>query len=192
MGDAMMGMQARLMSQALRKLTAAISKSKTIVIFTNQLRQKIGVMFGNPETTTGGMALKFYASVRLDVRKIETLKDGDKVIGSRSRVKVVKNKVAPPFRIAEFDVMAGEGISTEGNVLDVGIETGVVSKTGAFLRYGDLMLGQGREAAKMYLKENPETSRKIVAEVMEKSKTQKPLIEVGVEENEEEELAGKI
>lgn len=187
MGDAMMGMQARLMSQALRKLTAAISKSKTIVIFTNQLRQKIGVMFGNPETTTGGMALKFYATIRLDVRKIETLKDGDKVIGNRARVKVVKNKVAPPFRIAEFDVMAGEGISREGNVLDVGIETGVISKTGAFLRYGELMLGQGREAAKIYLKENPELSKKIVAEVMEKSKSQKPMLEVGIEENEEEE-----
>jgi len=189
MGDAMMGMQARLMSQALRKLTAAISKSKTIVIFTNQLRQKIGVMFGNPETTTGGMALKFYASIRLDVRKIETLKDGDKVIGSRSRVKIVKNKVAPPFRIAEFDVMATTGISREGNILDVGVETGVISKTGAFLRYGELMLGQGREAAKIYLSENPDLQKKIVAEVMEKSKTQKPLIEVGVEENEEEKLA---
>lgn len=188
MGDSVMGMQARLMSQALRKLTAAISKSKTIVIFTNQLRQKIGVMFGNPETTTGGMALKFYASIRLDVRKIETLKEGDRVIGSRSRVKIVKNKVSPPFRIAEFDVMAGEGISKEGNILDVGVDTGVVSKTGAFLRYGELMLGQGREAAKMYLKENPEISKKIVAEVMDKSKSQKPLIEVGVE-NVEEEMA---
>lgn len=186
MGDAMMGMQARLMSQALRKLTAAISKSKTIVIFTNQLRQKIGVMFGNPETTTGGMALKFYASVRLDVRKIETLKDGDRVIGSRTRVKIVKNKVAPPFRIAEFDVMATEGISREGNVLDVGVETGVITKTGAFLRYGDLMLGQGREAAKIYLKENPELSKKIVIEVMEKSKAGKPMIEVGVEDESEE------
>ncbi len=189
MGDAMMGMQARLMSQALRKLTAAISKSKTIVIFTNQLRQKIGVMFGNPETTTGGMALKFYASVRLDVRRIETLKDGDRVIGSRTRVKIVKNKVAPPFRIAEFDVMATDGISKEGNVLDVGVETGVISKTGAFLRYGEVMLGQGREAAKIYLKENPEIQKKIIAEVMEKSKSQKPMIEVGAQENEEEELA---
>lgn len=187
MGDAVMGMQARLMSQALRKLTAAISKSKTIVIFTNQLRQKIGVMFGNPETTTGGMALKFYASIRLDVRKIETLKDGDKVVGSRSRVKIVKNKVSPPFRIAEFDVMAGEGISSEGNILDVGVETGVVTKSGAFLRYGELMLGQGREAAKIYLKENPETGKKIVVEVMEKSKEGKPMLEVGIEENEDEE-----
>lgn len=186
MGDAMMGMQARLMSQALRKLTAAISKSKTIVIFTNQLRQKIGVMFGNPETTTGGMALKFYASVRLDVRKIEVLKDGDKMIGSRSRVKVVKNKVSPPFRIAEFDVMGGEGISKEGNIIDVGVETGVVSKAGAFLRYGELMLGQGREAAKIYLKENPEIGKKIVAEVMIKSKEGKPMLEVGVEENDED------
>ena len=189
MGDAMMGMQARLMSQALRKLTAAISKSKTIVIFTNQLRQKIGVMFGNPETTTGGMALKFYASVRLDTRKIEVLKDGEKVIGSRTRVKIVKNKVAPPFRVAEFDVLAHEGISREGNILDVGIETGVISKTGAFLRYGDLMLGQGKLAAVSYIRENPEVQKKIVAEIMEKSKSQKPLIAVGVEENEEEELA---
>jgi recombination protein RecA len=187
MGDAMMGMQARLMSQALRKLTAAISKSKTIVIFTNQLRQKIGVMFGNPETTTGGMALKFYASVRLDVRKIEVLKDGDRVIGSRSRVKIVKNKVSPPFRIAEFDVMAADGISKEGNILDVAVETGVVSKAGAFLRYGELMLGQGREAAKIYLKENSEISEKIKNEVLEKSKAAKPMIEVGVEENEDEE-----
>ncbi len=186
MGDAMMGMQARLMSQALRKLTAAISKSKTIVIFTNQLRQKIGVMFGNPETTPGGLALKFYASVRLDTRKIEVLKDGDKVIGSRTRVKIVKNKVAPPFRVAEFDVLANEGISKEGNILDVGIETGVISKTGAFLRYGDLMLGQGKLAATAYIRENSEIQKKIVAEILEKSKSQKPLIAVGVEENEEE------
>ena len=191
MGDAMMGMQARLMSQALRKLTAAISKSKTIVIFTNQLRQKIGVMFGNPETTTGGMALKFYASIRLDARKIEVLKDGDKVIGNRTRVKVVKNKMAPPFRIAEFDVMAGEGISREGNVLDVGIEMGVVSKTGAFLRYGETMLGQGREAAKMYLKENPEIARKITAEVMEKAKENRPILAVHAN-NDEEEISTEV
>jgi recombination protein RecA len=189
MGDAMVGVQARLMSQALRKLTSAISKSKTIVIFTNQLRQKIGVMFGNPETTPGGLALKFYASVRLDTRKIEVLKDGDKVIGSRTRVKIVKNKVAPPFRVAEFDVLAHEGISREGNILDVGIETGVISKTGAFLRYGDLMIGQGKLAAVAYLRENHEIQKKIVTEILEKSKSQKPLIAVGVEENEEENIA---
>ena len=191
MGDSVMGMQARLMSQALRKLTAVISKSKTIVIFTNQLRQKIGVMFGNPETTPGGMALKFYASVRLDTRKIESLKDGDKVIGNRTRVKIVKNKVSPPFRVAEFDVLGGIGISREGNILDVGIETGVIQKSGAFLRYGELMLGQGREAARQYLMENKDVSKKIVDEVMVKSKENKPMIEVGVEEQEdnEEELA---
>lgn len=186
MGDSVMGMQARLMSQALRKLTAAISKSKTIVIFTNQLRQKIGVMFGNPETTTGGMALKFYASVRLDVRKIETLKDGDKVIGNRTRAKVVKNKMAPPFRVAEFDVMAGIGISKEGNILDVGIEMGSVQKSGAFLRYGDLMLGQGREAAKEYLTEHPEIAKKIVDEVMVKSRENKPILSLGKEETRDE------
>ncbi len=193
MGDAMMGMQARLMSQALRKLTAAISKSKTIVIFTNQLRQKIGVMFGNPETTTGGMALKFYASVRLDTRKIEVIKEGDRAIGSRVRVKIVKNKMAPPFRIAEFDVMGADGISKEGNILDVGVETGVIQKSGAFMRFGDLMLGQGREAAKNYLHEHPDLQKKIVTEVMERSKTQKPLLAVGVEnesnEDKEEQLA---
>lgn len=188
MGDAVMGMQARLMSQALRKLTSAISKSKTIVIFTNQLRQKIGVMFGNPETTPGGLALKFYASVRLDTRKIETIKEGDKAIGSRIRVKIVKNKVAPPFRVAEFDVMGDDGISREGNILDVGIETGVVLKTGAFLRYGNLMLGQGREAAKVYIKENPEIGKKIIAEVMGKAKDGKPMIGVAVE-NEDQEAA---
>lgn len=153
MGDSILGVQARLMSQALRKLTAVISKSKTIVIFTNQLRQKIGVMFGNPETTPGGLALKFYASVRLDSRKIETLKDGDRVIGSRLRIRVVKNKVAPPFRVAEFDVMH-DGISREGGVLDVALELGIVVKSGAFFKWGQQMLGQGREAAKLFLKEN--------------------------------------
>lgn len=185
MGDAMVGVQARLMSQALRKLTAVISKSKTVLIFTNQLRQKIGVMFGNPETTTGGLALKFYASVRLDVRRIETLKQGDKVIGNRTRVKVVKNKVAPPFRVAEFDILSN-GISKEGGVLDVAIETGVVSKSGAFLRYGEDMIGQGREAAKQYLKENPDIMEKIKKEASQKLSDGKPLIEVGTEDNEDE------
>lgn len=177
MGDAVVGMQARLMSQALRKLTAVVAKSKTIVIFTNQLRQKIGVMFGNPETTPGGLALKFYASVRLDVRKIETLKEQDKVIGSKVRVKVVKNKVAPPFRAAEFDIMS-DGISKEGNIIDVGIETEIISKNGAFLKYGDLLIGQGREAAKMYLKENPDLSKKIVNEINKKIKDQNTRIPV--------------
>ena len=156
----MMGVHARLMSQALRKLTAVISKSKTIVIFTNQLRQKIGVMFGNPETTTGGMALKFYASIRMDCRKIESLKDGDRVIGSRHRVRVVKNKVAPPFRVAEFDVMH-DGISKEGGLIDVGVEFGILSKSGAFLKYGAQMLGQGREASKLFLRENAKLAKEI-------------------------------
>jgi len=187
MGDSVIGVQARLMSQALRKLTGVISRSNTVVIFTNQLRQKIGVMFGNPETTPGGLALKFYASVRLDTRKIESLKDGDKVIGSRTRVKVVKNKVAPPFRVAEFDVTGAEGISKEGGILDVGIETGVISKSGAFLRYGELMLGQGREAAKSYMKDNPELTQKIMAEIREKmSDGSKQMIVVGAEEEETE------
>ena len=160
MGDSMMGLHARLMSQALRKLTAVISKSKTIVIFTNQLRQKIGVMFGNPETTTGGMALKFYASIRMDSRKIESLKDGDRVIGSRHRVRVVKNKVAPPFRVAEFDVMH-DGISKEGGLIDVGLELSILSKSGAFIKFGGQMLGQGREASKMLLRENAKITKEI-------------------------------
>lgn len=160
MGDSMMGVHARLMSQALRKLTAVISKSKAVVIFTNQLRQKIGVMFGNPETTTGGMALKFYASIRMDSRKIESLKDGDKVIGSRHRVRVVKNKVSPPFRVAEFDVMH-DGVSKEGGLIDVGIEFGVLTKSGAFIKYGAQMLGQGKEASKLFLKENHKAAKEI-------------------------------
>jgi recombination protein RecA len=181
MGDSMMGLQARLMSQALRKLTAVISKSKTVVIFTNQLRQKIGVMFGNPETTTGGLALKFYSSVRIDVRKIESLKDGDRVIGSRHRAKIVKNKVSSPFRIAEFDVMGDTGISREGGIMDVGVEMGIIQKSGAFFRYGELMLGQGKQSAIIFLKEKPDTAKKIVDEIMKKSKTSPAKVEVGVE-----------
>jgi len=183
MGDSMMGLQARLMSQALRKLTGVISKSKTVCIFTNQLRQKIGVMFGNPETTTGGLALKFYASIRMDVRKIETIKEGDRAIGSRHRVKIVKNKVSSPFRIAEFEVYH-DGISREGGIMDVGVEMGVIQKSGAFFRLGDLMLGQGKQAAMDYLKEKPETAKKIVDEIMLKSKTSGTPVKVGVEEKE--------
>ena len=155
MGDAHMGLHARLMSQALRKLTAAISKSKTAVVFINQIREKIGVMFGNPETTTGGRALKFYASVRLDIRRISTIKDGEEVIGARAKVKVVKNKVAPPFREAEFDILYGEGISRLGSLLDVGVEHKVVEKSGAWYAYNGERIGQGRENAKRFLQENP-------------------------------------
>ena len=154
MGDSFVGIQARLMSQALRKLTGAVSRSNTSLVFTNQLREKIGVMFGNPETTPGGRALKFYASVRLDIRRIETIKSGQESIGNRVRVKVVKNKVAPPFRVAEFDVMYGEGISKEGGLLDVGVAMTVVDKTGAWFTYADTRLGQGREAAKDFLRQN--------------------------------------
>ncbi len=155
MGDSFVGIQARLMSQALRKLTGAVSRSNTALVFTNQLREKIGVMFGNPETTPGGRALKFYATVRLDIRRIETIKSGTEPIGSRVRVKVVKNKVAPPFRVAEFDVMFGEGISREGGLLDVGVAMDVVTKTGAWFTFGETRLGQGREAAKEFLRANP-------------------------------------
>ena len=181
MGDSMMGLQARLMSQALRKLTGVISKSKTVCIFTNQLRQKIGVMFGNPETTTGGLALKFYATMRMDVRKIETLKDGDRAIGSRHRVIVVKNKVSAPFRIAEFDV-GSDGISREGGIVDVGVEMDVIQKSGAFYRFGEMMLGQGKEATKIFLKEKPDISKKIVDEILKKNKTGATPVEVGIEE----------
>lgn len=188
MGDAMMGLHARLMSQALRKLTAVISKSKTVVIFTNQLRQKIGVMFGNPETTTGGLALKFYASVRMDVRKIETIKDGDKVVGSRHRVKIVKNKVSTPFRIAEFDVF-DQGISREGGILDVGVEMGMITKSGAFYRYNEQLIGQGKAAALDWLRENPEETKKIVIAIMNKSKDGDMPVEVGVEEESDDDEA---
>jgi recombination protein RecA len=155
MGDSFVGIQARLMSQALRKLTGAVSRSNTSLVFTNQLREKIGVMFGNPEVTPGGRALKFYASVRLDIRRVETIKTGTESVGNRVRVKVVKNKVAPPFRVAEFDVMYGEGISREGGLLDVGVAMNVVTKTGAWFTFGETRLGQGREAAKVFLRENP-------------------------------------
>src|SRR5580765_5158318 len=161
MGEAQMGLQARLMSQALRKLTGAVSKSNTTLIFINQLREKIGVMFGNPETTTGGRALKFYASVRIDIRRIASIKDGDQVIGGRTRVKVVKNKVAPPFREAEFDVMYGEGISREGDLLDLAVEKRIVEKSGAWFAFSGERLGQGRENAKQFLKENPSVRQTI-------------------------------
>jgi len=184
MGDATMGVQARLMSQALRKLSGAINQTKTAVIFTNQLRQKIGVMFGNPETTTGGQALKFYASVRLDVRRIQAIKVGDEVIGNRTRVKVVKNKVAPPFRTAEFDIMFNEGISKSGDVLDLATKFEVVQKRGAFFSYGDIRIGQGRENAKEYLRQNPELMNEIDAVIRQKALSGEialPL-EIGVED----------
>ena len=161
MGEAQMGLQARLMSQALRKLTGVVSKSKTCLIFINQLREKIGVMFGNPETTTGGRALKFYASVRMDIRRIASIKDGDVVVGGRTRVKVVKNKVAPPFREAEFDIMYGEGISKSGDLLDLAVDKRIVEKSGAWFAYGGERLGQGRENAKQFLKDNPEIFKAI-------------------------------
>jgi recombination protein RecA len=167
MGDAVMGMQARLMSQALRKLTGAISKSKTILIFTNQLRQKIGVMFGNPETTPGGLALKFYASVRIDLRRIEVLKNGDTVIGSRHRARVVKNKVAPPLRVAEFDIMNDEGISKTGGLLDVAVDLGLIEKKGSFFNYNEKPLAQGREAAKMALRDNSKLSDEVEKKIRE-------------------------
>jgi recombination protein RecA len=161
MGDQQMGLQARLMSQALRKLTGVVSKSKTCLIFINQLREKIGVMFGNPETTTGGRALKFYSSVRVDIRRIASIKDGDSVTGGRTRVKVVKNKLAPPFREAEFDIMYGEGISREGDLLDLAVENRIVEKSGAWFAYGGERLGQGRENSKSFLRDNPEVLKAI-------------------------------
>jgi recombination protein RecA len=172
MGDSHMGLQARLMSQALRKLTGVIAKSKTCVIFINQIRHKIGVMFGSPETTTGGNALKFYASVRLDIRRVETLKNGEEAIGNRVRVKIVKNKVAPPFRQAEFDIMFNGGISREGGLLDMGVKHEIIKKAGTWFSYGEERIGQGRENAKNYLKENP----RIIAEVEMKIKQAAGLI----------------
>lgn len=170
MGDSHMGLQARLMSQALRKLTGIINKSKATVIFINQIRMKIGVMFGNPETTTGGNALKFYASVRADIRRIGQIKEGDNVIGNRTRVKIVKNKIAPPFRVAEFDIMYNEGISKTGDVLDLAVQYGVVGKAGAWFDYNDAKIGQGREQTKKYLKEHPDILAEVDSKVREKVK----------------------
>src|SRR6476660_9398323 len=165
-GDSHVGLQARLMSQALRKLTASIARSRTVVIFINQIREKIGVMFGSPETTPGGRALKFYASCRVDVRRIGQLKEGEDVVGQRVRAKVVKNKVAPPFRVAEFDMMHTDGISYEGDILDMGMEEKIIGRTGAWFRYGDMQLGQGKEKARLYLKENPKIAEEIKGKIM--------------------------
>jgi recombination protein RecA len=183
MGDSFVGIQARLMSQALRKLTGAVSRSNTSLVFTNQLREKIGVMFGNPEVTPGGRALKFYASVRLDIRRVETIKTGTESVGNRVRVKVVKNKVAPPFRVAEFDVMYGEGVSKEGGLLDVGVAMGVVAKTGAWFTFDETRLGQGREASKEFLKTAPDVSAEIDRRI--RSKIDEVVVPVeGIEEAE--------
>lgn len=185
MGDAMVGVQARLMSQALRKLTGAISKSKTVVIFTNQLREKIGILFGNPETTPGGRALKFYASVRIDLRRVENIKEGENVTGSRIRAKIVKNKVAPPFRLAEFDIMVDEGVCQEAGILDVATNLGILTKSGAFFKFGNEVLGQGREQVKDFLKKNKKVAGQILDKiwiVVKKGTTTKPSeISVGAE-----------
>src|SRR5699024_2404785 len=181
MGDSHVGLQARLMSQALRKLTGVISKSNCTVVFINQLREKVGIMFGNPETTTGGRALKFYYSVRLDIRRIEAIKDGDQMIGNRTRVKIVKNKVAPPFKQVEFDIMYGKGISKTGTILDMGVEAKVVKKAGAWYSYGEERLGQGRENSKKFLEDNP----KILNEIEEKIYK---IYEINQEEIETEEV----
>ena len=179
MGDAAVGLQARLMSKALRKLTGTISKTGCCCIFINQLREKIGVMFGNPETTTGGNALKFYSSVRLDIRRSTQLKDGDKVMGNRTRVKVVKNKVAPPFRKAEFDIFYGQGISKTGEIIDLGVEAGLIKKSGSWFSYGDTKLGQGREAVRSLLNDNPELFEElesaIVASLGDKKEQKEPI-----------------
>lgn len=174
MGDSHVGLQARLMSQALRKMTGPLKASNTTAIFINQLREKIGVMFGSPETTTGGRALKFYSSVRLDVRRIETLKNGTDMVGNRTRVKVVKNKVAPPFKQAEFDIMYGMGISREGSLIDMGVDTGIIRKAGSWFTYGDIQLGQGKENARKYLMENTEMANEIDARIREELSPKKP------------------
>lgn len=190
MGDSHVGLQARLMSQALRKLAGAIKRSNTAVIFTNQLRQKIGVMFGNPETTSGGMALKFYSSVRLDIRKIDTIKQGGEIIGNRIKVSVKKNKVAPPFKIAEFDLMYNEGISKEGDLIDLGTQMNVIDKRGAFYSYGDTRLGQGRENAKSFLRDNPALAIEIEQQIRQQAGFATKTLELEVpDETDEEELA---
>jgi recombination protein RecA len=186
MGDSHMGLQARLMSQALRKITGAINKSNTVVIFTNQIREKIGVMFGNPETTTGGRALKFYSSVRMDIRRTGSITEGDDFIGNRTKVKVVKNKLAPPFRVAEFDIMFNEGISKNGNLIDVGVEFGVVKKAGAWYSYKDENIAQGREAAKEYLRENPKVAKEVEEEIKKAAnKSDDEVLELGKKSSEE-------
>jgi recombination protein RecA len=197
MGDATMGMQARLMSQALRKLSGAIKQTNTAVLFTNQLRQKIGVMFGNPETTSGGMALKFYASVRMDVRRIQSIKSGTDVIGNRTRIRVVKNKVAAPFKTAEFDIMYNEGISRSGDLLDLAVAQELITKRGSYYSYGEEKLGQGRESAKEYLRENPkvfdEIEQIIRATLMDDSPLEeKKIVEEKPKEADEEAISGKL
>jgi recombination protein RecA len=187
MGDAHMGLQARLMSQALRKLTATISRSQTVVVFINQIRMKIGVMFGNPETTTGGNALKFYASLRMDIRRTGALKDGDTIVGGRTRVKVVKNKLAPPFREAEFDILYGTGISREGEIVDLGSEMGILEKSGAWYSFGGERIGQGREAAKEFLRQHPETGQQVAERVMEKAGLKRVVSEPPAPEKKEKE-----
>lgn len=185
MGDSHMGLQARLMSQALRKLTGTIARSHTLVIFINQIRMKIGVMFGNPETTTGGNALKFYASLRLDIRRIGAIKDGDTIVGGRTRVKVVKNKLAPPFKEAEFDILYGTGISREGEIVDIGSGMGIVEKSGAWYSFNNERIGQGRESAKEFLRQHPETARELVARISEKAGIKRPPADTQAQEKKE-------
>ncbi len=186
MGDSHVGLQARLMSQALRKLTGVVSKSNTIVIFINQLREKVGVMFGNPETTTGGKALKFYASIRMDVRKLDSIKNGTEFVGSRTRIKVVKNKVSPPFKTAEFDIIYGEGISRESSVLDMAVEHKIISKTGAWYAYNDMRMAQGRDNARLFLKDNKELCAEIEAKVREKLAALMPKADAASDTDDEE------
>jgi recombination protein RecA len=189
MGDSHVGLQARLMSQALRKLTGSISRSRCMVIFINQVRMKIGVMYGNPETTTGGNALKFYASVRLDIRRTGQIKDRDDIVGNTTRVKVVKNKVAPPFKQVEFDIMYGEGVSKVGEILDLGVKAGLVEKSGAWFSYDSVRIGQGRENAKLYLKENPDVARRIENAIRGKTEEVGEALMVGAGPEDDVELA---